>query len=133
MAELDFSKYEDLQACIEESRISITKDYIKSPEVLMVGDSTFGTLGNFSVSIGKAKSKKTFNVSAIVAAALSNGSVLHYNAKFPEDKRFVLYIRYRARTTPLSKGTQQNYPTNGTFARFRPGEPFEVGSTQVLP
>lgn len=49
MAELDFSKYEDLQACIEESRISITKDYIKSPEVLMVGDSTFGTLGNFSV------------------------------------------------------------------------------------
>lgn len=68
MAELDFSKYEDLQACIEESRISITKDYIKSPEVLMVGDSTFGTLGNFSVSIGKAKSKKTFNVSAIVAA-----------------------------------------------------------------
>ena len=92
MAELDFSKYEDLQACIEESRISITKDYIKSPEVLMVGDSTFGTLGNFSVSIGKAKSKKTFNVSAIVAAALSNGSVLHYNAKFPEDKRFVLYI-----------------------------------------
>ena len=71
MAELDFSKYEDLQACIEESRISITKDYIKSPEVLMVGDSTFGTLGNFSVSIGKAKSKKTFNVSAIVAAALS--------------------------------------------------------------
>ena len=43
--------------------------------------SVIGTLGNFSASIGKAKSKKTFNVSAIVAAALKNGTVLRYVAE----------------------------------------------------
>lgn len=50
------------------------------------------TLGNLSASIGKAKSKKTFNVSAIVAAALKNGTVLRYAAELPEEKRKVLYI-----------------------------------------
>ncbi len=49
-----------------------------------------GTLGNFSASIGKKK--KTFNVSAIVAAALKNGTVLRYVAELPEDKRKVLYV-----------------------------------------
>ena len=58
----------------------------------MVDDSTIGTLGNFSASIGKAKSKKTFNVSAIAAAALKNGTVLHYRACFPEGKRKILYV-----------------------------------------
>ena len=41
--------------------------YEKAPEILSVKGSVIGTLGNFSASIGKAKSKKTFNVSAIVA------------------------------------------------------------------
>ncbi len=81
-----------LHKYIEESSISLTKAYIKAPEVLKVGDSIVGTLGNFSVSIGKAKSKKTFNVSAIVAAAIANDKVLNYEACFPEDKHKVLYI-----------------------------------------
>ena len=54
--------------------------------------SVIGTLGNFSASIGKAKSKKTFNVSAIVAASLKNGTVLRYVAELPENKRKVLYV-----------------------------------------
>ena len=54
--------------------------------------SVIGTLGNFSASIGKAKSKKTFNVSAIVAAALKNGTVLNYTAELPENKRKILYV-----------------------------------------
>ena len=45
------------------------------PEVLKIGEVAIGTLGNFSASIGKAKSKKTFNVSAMVAA-LSEGKFL---------------------------------------------------------
>ena len=52
------------------SRLSPSKVYEKAPEILKVHGSVIGTLGNFSASIGKAKSKKTFNVSAIVAAAL---------------------------------------------------------------
>ena len=76
----------------QASRLSLSKSYEKAPEILKVHGSVIGTLGNFSASIGKAKSKKTFNVSAIVAAALKNGTVLRYVAELPEDKRKVLYV-----------------------------------------
>ena len=47
------------------SRLDLSEDYEQAPEILKVQGSVIGTLGNFSASIGKAKSKKTFNVSAI--------------------------------------------------------------------
>ena len=78
----------------QASRLSLSKSYEKAPEILKVHSSVIGTLGNFSASIGKAKSKKTFNVSAIVAAALKNGTVLRYVAELPEDKRKVSYFGY---------------------------------------
>ena len=71
---------EELAICMEESAVSVTSAYGHSPVVLMVDDATIGTLGNFSASIGKAKSKKTFNVSAIVASALTNSTILHYRS-----------------------------------------------------
>lgn len=76
----------------QASRLSLSRSYEKAPEILKVHGSVIGTLGNFSASIGKAKSKKTFNVSAIVAAALKNGTVLRYVAELPEDKRKILYV-----------------------------------------
>lgn len=76
----------------QASRLSLSKIYEKAPEILKVQGSVIGTLGNFSASIGKAKSKKTFNVSAIVAAALKNGTVLRYVAELPEEKRKILYV-----------------------------------------
>lgn len=83
---------ENAIALWRQSILSISGNYEQSPEVLKIGDTVIGTLGNFSASIGKAKSKKTFNVSAIVAAALSNSKVLHYTAKLPAEKRNILYI-----------------------------------------
>ena len=83
---------EELATYMAESTISVTSTYEHSPVVLMVDDTVIGTLGNFSASIGKAKSKKTFNVSAIVASALSGSTVLHYRSTFPENKRKILYI-----------------------------------------
>ena len=62
---------EELAVYIEEAAVSVTNNYEEAPAVLMVNDAVIGTLGNFSASIGKAKSKKTFNVSAIAASALS--------------------------------------------------------------
>ena len=62
------------------------------PEVITVSGSTIGTLGNFSASTGKGKSKKTFNVCAIVASALTGRQVLNYRAAFPKGKRRVLYF-----------------------------------------
>lgn len=90
---------EELKAYIDESVISVTGTYEQSASVLMVDDSIIGTLGNFSASIGKAKSKKTFNVSAIAAAALTNGRVLHYRAASRRTKgRFSILTRNRAKT-----------------------------------
>ena len=77
----------------QASRLDLSEDHERAPEILKVhGGSVIGTLGNFSASIGKAKSKKTFNVSAIVAAALKNGTVLSYTAELPENRRKILYV-----------------------------------------
>ena len=38
------------------------------------------------------KSKKTFNVCAIVAAAMKGGTVLNYSASLPPEKCGILYI-----------------------------------------
>ena len=76
----------------QASRLSLSKIYEKVPEILKVQGSVIGTLGNFSASIGKAKSKKTFNVSAIVAASLKNGTVLGDVAGLPEKKRQDHYV-----------------------------------------
>ena len=83
----------DEQAVIlwQASRLSLSGKYEKASEILSVKGSVIGTLGNFSASIGKAKSKKTFNVSAIVAAALKNGTVLRYAAELPEAKTVLRY------------------------------------------
>lgn len=66
---------EDFAALWKSIRLKVTDTYDVPPEILWVNGSTIGTLGNFSASTGKAKSKKTFNISAIVAAALTNDEV----------------------------------------------------------
>ena len=75
---------EDFAALWKTIRLKVTDTYEVPPEILWVNGSTIGTLGNFSASTGKAKSKKTFNISAIVAAALKNDEVLKYSAKIPD-------------------------------------------------
>lgn len=74
------------------SRLRITDDFEYPPVVLKINDSIIGTLGNFSASTGKAKSKKTFNTTAIVASALMNSLVLKYQSSYPTGKNKVLYI-----------------------------------------
>ena len=74
---------EELAVFIEEAAVSVTNNYEEAPAVLMVDDAVIGILGNFSASIGKAKSKKTFNVSAIAASALEEDSVYRHGAGTP--------------------------------------------------
>ena len=83
---------DNLEELLMSSIIRPDEKYSIPPKILWVDDSTIATLGNFSASTGKAKSKKTFNVSAIVAASLSNGKVLQYRAHLPENKRKILYV-----------------------------------------
>lgn len=82
----------DYIALWQQSRLSILDEIDEDTEVLKVGDAVIGTLGNFSAFIGKAKSRKTFNLSAVVAATMVNGTVLGYSANFPPDKRNILYV-----------------------------------------
>lgn len=83
---------QDILRLWEAKQLRVTDEIQTAPEVLYANGSVIGTLGNFSASTGKAKSKKTFNVAAIVGAALVNGQVLAYTADFPDDKRNILYF-----------------------------------------
>lgn len=42
----------------QDTMLSLEKEYEQEPEVLKIGGVPIGTLGNFSASIGKAKSKR---------------------------------------------------------------------------
>ena len=57
------------------ARLLVTEEFETPPVILWIEDSVIGTLGNFSASTGKAKSKKTFNVCAIVVAAMTGSAV----------------------------------------------------------
>lgn len=81
-----------LEQILNDALIKATDTYSVPPQIIWVDNSTIATLGNFSASTGKAKAKKTFNVSALVAASLSNGTVLNYRACLPEGKRRILYV-----------------------------------------
>lgn len=83
---------EYLQECFTKSIIKYRDNSEEPTPILWVGESIIATCGNFSASTGKAKSKKTFNISAIVAAALTNRTILNYHAKLPEGRRKVIYF-----------------------------------------
>ena len=79
-----------LSDILSASQIKATGTYETPPQIIWIDNSTIATLGNFSASTGKAKSKKTFNVSALVAASLAGKQVLNYRAHLPEGKRRIL-------------------------------------------
>ena len=88
------SDYPDdmLERCLNKGQIKVTERPENPPQILWVGDCVVATFGNFSASTGKAKSKKTFNISAMVAAALTNSNVLNYRASLPKGKRKIYYF-----------------------------------------
>jgi len=86
------NKLKELSSEWESSRLDISKDYSKGTIIIKVGESIIGTFGNFSAIIGKAKSRKTFNLTAIVASAISGKRILEYDVNLPEGKKKVLYI-----------------------------------------
>lgn len=120
---------QELNRLWQSYQLRVTDEIVRSPEVLFCNGSAIGTLGNFSASTGKAKSKKTFNVSAILAAALTNGEVLRYIAEFPDDKRTILYFdteqspyhcqRVMKRALRLAGLPVDRHPENLIFAQLR--------------
>ena len=82
----------ELDSYLRQGEIKASEKPPVPPQILWVGDCTIATFGNFSASTGKAKSKKTFNITAMVAAAVTNKTVLNYRASLPEGKRMILYF-----------------------------------------
>lgn len=82
----------ELEQILNQGEVKATEKPPLPPQILWVDDCTIATFGNFSASTGKAKSKKTFNLSAMVAASIINGTVLNYRASLPEGKRRIIYF-----------------------------------------
>ena len=140
---MNMTDYENIW---KASLIHVTDEFSFPPVILQAGETIIGTLGNFSVSTGKAKAKKTFNVSAIVAAALIYEKVLEYQASFPESKRTILYFDTEQspyhcqlvmqRILRLAKLPIAKEPQNLKFSHLRaiadPNERREIISVQSL-
>ena len=81
---------------LEYCRISPT-EHISPPEIAWMqtggNNAIFGTLGNFSLVIGKAKSKKSFLLTAVISTALSGRVILNnIIGRLKHDKRKVLFF-----------------------------------------
>ena len=82
---------------LDAARIDLEEELTPPPLAITSGDQderfTIGTIGNVSLVIGKAKSKKTFFVSVALAAAAGTDDVLGmFRGHLPDDKRTVLFF-----------------------------------------
>ncbi|QMW02476.1 AAA family ATPase [Spirosoma foliorum] len=114
----------DYRALGESLRIFPDEEIVKPQVCLSIQQDdrtdTWATLGNFSLIIGKTKSRKTFAVSIAVAAALRRDLTLgRFMSSFDEDKRNVLYFdteqgRYHALKVVkrICRLAEQPSPTN---------------------
>lgn len=81
-----------IEMLCSSSELSIDRVVEAPPVAIYIGDSPACTFGNFSASIGKPKGKKTFNVSAMTAAAMTGRTILNYRGNMPPDQNRVLYF-----------------------------------------
>lgn len=81
-----------LEVIAKECQLDIFENVPPPPVAILIGESPSCTFGNFSAAVGSAKSKKTFNGSAIVAAALSGRKILEYQGRLPAEQSNVLYF-----------------------------------------
>lgn len=85
----EIMRYEKL---CNEAQLDIDKEVPPPPVAIYIGDSPACTFGNFSASIGKPKGKKTFNVSAMTTAAMTNSTILNYRGNMPSNQNGILYF-----------------------------------------
>jgi len=83
----------DIQSLLKEARLDYSKPIEAPPTILKVGQTPFGSLGGFSLITGKAKSKKTFLVTMMIAAALSRKLNNNpFQGYLPNDKLKVVLV-----------------------------------------
>jgi PKD repeat protein len=75
-----------IEKLVEQSRLNITKIPDKPPVCLQINDSIISTYGNFSAVTGRAKSRKTYLISALAALYVSNQKYLSIEPQNNENK-----------------------------------------------
>lgn len=101
----------DVNEAIPKPQIAISLANTKTD-----GYAILGTLGNFSVIIGKAKAKKSFFINIAVSTALSKDLILErFKSDLPNDKNEVLYFdteqgKYHVQKAVKRICTQINQP-----------------------
>jgi len=123
----------ELKNVLSNVKLTLNDSFEAPPIVIRVNDSIIGTLGNFSSSTGKAKSRKTFNVTSIVSAGLSKSAVLNYSVNLPEGKEKIIFIdteqsKYHCkkvidRIVNLAGLNKDTHPVNLEFVSLRPYYP----------
>lgn len=87
----------DLTAILLDCQVDPTKTIAEPPSVIEITSGGIVvpafTLGNFSMIIGKAKSRKTFLLTCLTSAVISGGLILdNIQGRLANDKRMVLYF-----------------------------------------
>ncbi len=133
------SKNELLLKKAEALKINLDHEY-KPPQVAwkqenlkQSGYSILGTLGNFSLVIGKAKSRKSFFINIVVSAAVRQDLVLgSYNSDLPKKQSQVVYFdteqgKYHVQLAlkRICKQTKIDKPTNLDVYHLRALKPIE--------
>lgn len=81
---------------LEKVKIDVTKNIPKPEICLSIGEGEnkqiIGILGDFTVISGKAKSRKSFCVNILTAAALTNSTINGIKGNLPNSKNQILYF-----------------------------------------
>ncbi|MFD2200180.1 AAA family ATPase [Shivajiella indica] len=81
---------------IRESKIDPLEEIKRPPVCLSMffesGNGVIGTLGNFSLIIGKAKSKKTFSISMFLASVINGNAFNKFQGQLPIDRNRVIFF-----------------------------------------
>ena len=88
-----------LKASLQNLKVN-AKEHLQPPQIALQmvnrktdGYSTLGTLGNFSLIIGKAKSRKSFYINIAVSTAISKDLILDlFKSELPNEQNEVLYF-----------------------------------------
>lgn len=120
-------------AAYEKYKIDTAAELMDNPVLLSIGDIVVATLGNFSLWVGKAKSRKTFLVTALAsAAACGKCSIDAIKGIYRADADKVLYFdteqsQFHAQRTikRICKQIGILQPDNLTAYGLRPLSPHE--------
>jgi hypothetical protein len=88
----DGKNIKDLGKILESVKVDPTIEVREPPIILKIGGRPVASLGNFSLVIGKAKSKKTFLISSLIATCVNNhGSIENIESFLPENGMILFF------------------------------------------